>query len=87
MRMPICKRCGVVHTHFLEYTFSALCQNCHDQWIVETFAMSSVAQKMTDDQALAYLQQRRPELFDRGVLPDYWPIAKAALPRNAKDIA
>lgn len=77
MRMPICKRCGKIHTHFLEYAFSALCQECHDHWIVETFAMSPAAQRMTDAEALAFLQQRRPELFDRGVLPDYLTKAKA----------
>lgn len=81
LRMPICKRCGKLHNHFLEYAYSALCPACHAQWIVETFALSSVAQKMTDDQALDYLRQRRPELFENGTLPDYWPTAKAVLIR------
>lgn len=83
MRMPICKRCNKVHNHFLEYAFSALCQACHDQWIVETFALSAAAQRMTDAEALDYLHQRRPELFERGILPDYLLTVR----NNAKDIA
>lgn len=77
LRMPICKRCGKIHTHFLEYAYSALCQECHDQWIVETFVMSAAAQRMTDTQALAFLQQRRPELFEHGTLPEYLLSLKA----------
>lgn len=82
MRLPICKRCGQLHTHFLEYTFSALCQACHDYWIVDTFAVSAAAQRMTDAEALDYLRQRRPELFERGVLPDYLLAVRS----NAKEI-
>lgn len=82
-RMPICKRCNKIHTHFLEFVFSALCQECHDQWIVETFALSPVAQRMSDSEALDFLRQRRPELFERGVLPDYFLTVRT----NAKDIA
>lgn len=83
LRMPICKRCGKLHTHFLEFAYSALCQPCHDQWIVDTFATSAAAQRMTDAAALDFLRQRRPELFERGILPDYLSTAR----RNAKEIA
>lgn len=79
LRMPICKRCGKLHTHFLEYAYSALCQECHDHWIVETFLMSAAAQRMTDAESLAFLRQRRPGLFERGALPDYFLTAKAEL--------
>ena len=79
LRMPICKRCGKLHTVFLEFAYSALCQDCHDRWIVETFTLSAAAQRMTDEQALAFLQQRRPELFDRGVLPDYFLTTRAEM--------
>lgn len=83
MRMPICKRCNKIHTHFLKFSFSALCQECHDQWIVETFVMSAAAQRMTDVEALDFLHQRRPELFERGVLPDTFLTLRV----NAKEIA
>lgn len=76
LRMPICKRCNKIHTHFLEYAYSALCQECHDHWIIETFTASAAAQRMTDTQALDFLRQRRPELFDRAVLPDYFLTLK-----------
>mgnify|MGYP006323842459 FL=1 len=77
LQMPICTRCGKVHTHFLEYAYSALCQECHDRWIVETFSMSFAALKMTNDAAISFLHQRRPELFDRGVMPDYFLALKS----------
>ncbi len=83
LRMPICKRCGKIHDHFLEFAYSALCPTCHDQWIVETFVLSAAGQRMTDPQALAFLQQRRPELFEHGTLPEYLSIARM----NAKEIA
>lgn len=83
MRMPICKRCGKVHDHFLEFVYSALCQECHDHWIVETFASAAAAQRMTDAEALDFLRPRRPELFERGVLPDYLLIVR----EHAKEIA
>lgn len=83
LRMPICKRCNKIHTLFLEFAFSALCQECHDQWIVETFVDSAAAQRMSDSEALEFLHQRRPELFERGILPDYLLVVRS----NAKDIA
>ncbi len=83
LRLPICKRCGKLHTHFLEYAYSALCPTCRDQWIVETFVTSPAGQKMSDRQALDFLQQRRPELFAHGTLPDYLSPAR----NHAKDIA
>lgn len=79
LRMPICKRCGKIHTCFLEFAYSALCQSCHDHWIVDTFTTSAAAQHMTDSQALDFLRQRRPELFDRAVLPDYFLTVRAEL--------
>lgn len=83
MRLPICKRCGKVHAHFLEYVYSSLCQPCHDHWIVETFATSPAAQRMTDAEALDLLRLRRPALFERGVLPGYLLEIRS----DAKDIA
>ncbi len=83
LRLPICKRCNKLHDHFLEHAYSALCQDCHDHWIVETFAASLAAQRMTDAEALAFLWMRRPELFERGVLPD----TLLAIRSDAKEIA
>lgn len=83
LRLPICKRCNKLHDHFLEFAFSALCQDCHDYWIIETFVLSAAAQRMTDAEALAFLRQRRPELFERGLLPDTF----LAVREHAKEIA
>lgn len=78
LRLPICEHCGNMHTHFAGLAYSALCQPCHDRWIVETFATSPAVQRMTDAAALNFIRERRPELFDREVLPAYWVLLKNA---------
>jgi hypothetical protein len=71
--IPVCHRCGHVHDRILIYTYATYCQRCDDEWTVEMFFESRDSFfKGDDEDALDRLQRSHPDLFERGILPDYW---------------
>lgn len=78
--LPICTRCGCVHDHAYEMypghiAYKAKCQRCDDESAVEAlFRNRGVFGKDDDEGALDRMQVAFPELFERGILPDYWFI-------------
>lgn len=74
--MPICERCGQVHDHKSLVDYAAYCQRCDDELSVERYLEMLAHRQMDDETALDHLYQYRRELFDRGVLPDFYYIVK-----------
>jgi len=78
MQFPVCTRCGQVHGRMYETQpgqtdYWSLCQRCEDETRVEALWRSRAIFGGDDPEAiLDRLYPSFPELFDRGVLPDYW---------------
>lgn len=74
INIPVCVRCGRVHERFLFATYAHYCQRCDDEFSVETILKFQTVRGMDDETFLDFLYQspRWRELFDRGVLPDYF---------------
>lgn len=70
--LPFCIRCGELHSRFLDRTYSQYCQTCEDRAIVEAFFARRKALGKTDEEILRVIHHKRPDLFERGVLPSYW---------------
>jgi hypothetical protein len=70
--LPFCIRCGAMHMRFLEKTYSQYCQRCEDQTVVEAYFNRRRSIAKTDEEVLEVVRAKRPDLFSRGVLPDYW---------------
>lgn len=85
MRLNYCERCGCAHDrHYVfrdgQMDYWSRCQRCEDEVAVE--ALYRVRAIFGDDDAetiLDRIQRSQPELFERGVLPDYWyQLARAS---------
>jgi hypothetical protein len=76
--LNFCYRCGGVHDRSYEIMTDAVdywstCQRCEDEITVETFwRMRAIFGGDDDETILDRVQRSHPELFERGVLPDYW---------------
>lgn len=72
---PICDRCGCVHDHRYEHFAGtqAYCQECDDKNTVESFwRLQGIFDGDDDEAVMDRLHRVYPDLFVRGVLPDYW---------------
>lgn len=78
MQLPFCQRCGCVHDRQAELLpglmdYKSYCQRCEDEMKVEALARARSEIFFNEDEdALDRLYAVFPELFERGVLPDYW---------------
>lgn len=72
--LPICARCGAVHDHkTLSGDAAAYCQPCEDLNAVESLWNNRGIFGGDDDESvLDRLERAFPDLFKRGVLPDYY---------------
>jgi len=78
LEMPVCPRCGMPHGRV--YTslgglvdYETYCQRCEDELAVETlWRLRGIWQGADDEDLLDKFYKRSPELFERGVLPNYW---------------
>lgn len=77
--MPLCARCGCAHDHrTLSGDSHAYCVRCDDELSVERLLQHKGIFGADDDETiLDRLQSAFPELFERGVLPDYWFTLRA----------
>lgn len=84
MELPICTRCGAGHTRFYDMGagmigYKSKCQRCDDEMAVEALFNGRTAIFGGDDEgALDRIYASHRELFERGVLPDYWFTLLAA---------
>lgn len=68
--LPVCQRCGCASELAGRYGF---CQRCHDEMAVESLYRHRAIFGGDDDEAvLDRIYPAHKDLFDRGVLPDYW---------------
>lgn len=79
MALPYCTRCGCAHDRKYEmldglYDYHTHCQRCDDELQVESlFSLRrGVFGEVDAETILDKLYQTFPDLFTRGVLPDYW---------------
>lgn len=78
MSLPVCSRCGSGHDRFYDMgagrgDYHTRCQRCDDEMAVEAlFKGRSAIFNNEDEGALDRIYRSHPELFARGVLPDYW---------------
>ncbi len=75
LAFPLCHRCAQLHDHkSLSGDARVYCQQCDDELEVEAFVKNrGIFENPDDDEAiLDKLFRLRHELFERGVLPDYW---------------
>lgn len=76
--LPICARCGRAHNRQVELRpgmvdYRSHCQRCEDEMAVEALFRGRAAIFGADDEdGLDRMFAAFPELFERGVLPDYW---------------
>lgn len=78
LAMPVCPRCGLPHVRM--YTslagvvdYETHCQRCDDELSVETlWRLRRIWGNADVEDLLDKFYKRSPELFERGVLPDYW---------------
>ncbi len=80
--LPTCRRCGCVHDRYYEMLpgvgdYKSTCQRCNDEEAVESFWNHKGIFGQDDDETiLDRIYKSHPDLFERGVLPDYWFILK-----------
>lgn len=80
---PVCYRCGCAHDRAYEMLPGVVdywdkCQRCADEESVESlFRMQGIFGGDDDEAVLDRLYKAFPDLFERGVLPDYWFILKS----------
>lgn len=73
-----CTRCGCAHDRAYEMLpgmvdYWSKCQHCDDELAVETlWNMRGIFGADDDESILDRIQRSHPELFERGILPDYW---------------
>lgn len=78
MQLPMCQRCGCAHDRTYEMLPGATdywshCQRCDDEISVEAlFRHRGIFGKDDVESILDRIHASTPELFERGVLPDYW---------------
>jgi hypothetical protein len=78
MRLPYCTRCGAGHDRFYEMlpgrvNYWSRCQTCEDKEAVEAlWRHRGIFGGDDAESVMDRLHTSHPELFDRGVLPDYW---------------
>lgn len=76
MTMPLCVRCGNVHNRRFydgHGDYFSRCQHCDDEFSVEAiFRHRGIFGNDDDETILDRIQKSHPQLFERGVLPDYW---------------
>lgn len=73
LSIPVCDRCGHAHDHWHISDYAAYCQRCDDELAVEVYWRGKGTILIGDDEEiLDRLHRIAPELFERGVLPDYW---------------
>lgn len=77
--LPLCSRCGSGHNHSyglkggVDFDFHTHCQPCEDELSVEAFWNSRGIFENDDVEAIMdRIHRSHPELFEHGVLPDYW---------------
>lgn len=79
LAFPLCYRCGQLHENkSISGDATVYCQRCSDELDVEALVKNrGIFENPDDDEAiLDKLHRLRRELFDRGVLPDYWYTVK-----------
>ncbi len=78
LAMPVCPRCGLPHARLFTslagvVDYETYCLRCDDELSVETlWRMRRIWGELDVEDLLDKLFKRSPELFERGVLPDYW---------------
>lgn len=78
MSLPICRRCGAGHDRKMELLpgmtqYHDTCQRCADEITIESFFRHRGIFGSDDVESIMdRVQNSHPELFERGVLPDYW---------------
>ncbi|NJL53928.1 hypothetical protein HC928_01395 [bacterium] len=78
MRLPYCERCGAAHDRYYEILpgrgdYWSKCQRCADEESVEAlFRHRGIFGRDDVESIMDRLYKSHRELFDRGVLPDYW---------------
>jgi hypothetical protein len=78
MRWPVCDRCGGVHDRYYEMLpgegdYRTHCQRCDDELAVEAlWRHRGIFGGDDPESILDRLYRSQRELFERGVLPDYW---------------
>ncbi|HML21860.1 MAG TPA: hypothetical protein PKD09_09440 [Aggregatilinea sp.] len=78
MQMPVCERCGKPHDRLYkmrpgQFDYWSTCQRCADELSVEALhRLRAIFGQDDDETILDRLYQSHQDLFERGVLPDYW---------------
>lgn len=74
LSLPVCRRCGRAHNrHTLGGLVADICERCEAEESVETyFRLRGIFGDADAEAVLDRLYASRPDLFDVGVLPDYW---------------
>lgn len=78
MQLPICEVCGEVHDRSYEMLpgqrdYWSTCQGCDDKRSVEAlWRVRGIFGGDDVETVMDRLYKSHPELFERGVLPDYW---------------
>lgn len=72
--LPVCYRCGCAHhVQHSDGSYAERCQRCTDQEAVEALWRNRGLFGADDPESvLDRLYRAFPDLFERGVLPDYW---------------
>jgi ribosomal protein L37AE/L43A len=74
LSLPFCERCGAAHNErFRDGEAKQYCQPCQDKWTVESYYNNRGIFGNDDvEEIMDRIQKASPDLFKRGVLPDYW---------------
>lgn len=78
MSLPVCERCGCAHDRSHELLpgrvdYWSTCQRCADEQSVEAlWRQRGIFGQDDDESVMDRLYKAFPDLFERGVLPDYW---------------
>lgn len=78
MSLPYCQRCGCAHDRRYEmlpgaYDYWSKCQRCDDEEAVESlWGLRGIFGGDDVETIMDRVFKSHPELFERGVLPDYW---------------
>lgn len=80
--LPTCRRCGCAHDRYYEMLpgvgdYKSTCQRCADEEAVESlWRLRGIFGQDDDETILDRLYRAHADLFERGVLPDYWFMLK-----------
>ena len=73
LSMPVCERCGKAHDNWIIGDYSSYCQRCNDELSAESlYGMRKIFGDDDIETILDRVYRSHKELFERGVLPDYW---------------